>query len=175
MAKSGAARKRKAAKSDARITPTAEAMQHGEFTSVGMAYRRVPMIEVLYQSDHLSEREYRALAHYRDQATLAARSPLKSCLDDSQGGGGDIPMSAAITSAMLATSWIERNMGALAPIARAIAVEDKTLSQWCIDQFGGRERYGPSGKFVAVVPVNEKLNIRMANMELRMAAHRVAG
>ena len=174
MAKSGAARKRKS-KPDVRIMPTAEAMQHGEFNSVGMAYRRVPMIEVLYRDDKLSEREYRALAHYRDQATLAARSPLKSCLDDTQGGGGDIPMSAAITSAMLATSWIERNMGALAPIARAIAVEDKSLSQWCIDQFGGRERYGPGGKFIAVVPVNEKLNIRMANMELRMAAHRIAG
>jgi hypothetical protein len=175
MAKSGAAKKRKAGKPDARIMPTAEAMQHGEFTSVGMAYRRVPMIEVLYRADHLNEREYRALAHYRDQATLAERSPLKSCLDYTQSGGGDIPLSAAITSAMLETSRIERDMGALAPLARAIAVEDKSISRWCIDQYGGRERYGPGGKFIAVVPVNEKLNVRMANMELRMAAHRIAG
>jgi hypothetical protein len=150
-------------------------MKHGEFTSVGMAYRRIPVIETLFQKDLLNEREYRALAHYRDQVALAERTPIKSCLDDSQGGGGDIPMSAAITSALLATAWIERNLGSLAPIARAIAVEDKTLAQWCIDQHGGRERYDGKGKFIAIVPVAEKNSLRMALLELKFAAHRITG
>lgn len=156
-----------------RQAPTPEAEQHGAFTSAGMRYRRIPVIETMLERKQLSHEEYRRLAHYRDQASLAERSPVKSCLDQGQGGGGDITPTAAVTSAILTTARIERDLGSLADIARAVAVEDKSLSEWCVEKFGGRERYGPGGKFVAVVPIREKEHMKNAALEIRMAAHRI--
>ena len=156
-----------------RQQPTEEAEQHGTFVSAGMRFRRVPVIETMLERKQLTHEEYRRLAHYRDQASLAERSPVKSCLDQGTGGSGDIGPTAAITSAILTTARIERDLGSLADIARAVAVEDKSLSQWCVDKFGGRERYGPGGKFVAVVPIREKEHMKIAAMEIRMAAHRI--
>lgn len=156
-----------------RQEPTEEASQHGTFTSAGMRYRRVPVIETMLDRKQITHDEYRRLAHYRDQASLAERSPVKSCLDQGTGGGGDIPISAAITSAILSTARIERDLGSLADIARAVAVDDMSLCQWCIGRFGSRERYGPGGKFVAIVPINEKANVDLARLELRMAASRI--
>jgi hypothetical protein len=54
-----------------------------------------------------------------------------------------------------------------------VAVEDKSITQWCIEQFGGRERYDGNGKFIAIVPVGETKRVQMATMELRMAARRI--
>ena len=88
-------------------------------------------------------------------------------------GGGDTHPSAAITSAVLTTARIERELGSLLDIARAVAVEDQSLSQWCVAKFGGRERYGANGKFVAIVPINEKRHMEIAQMEFRMAARRI--
>ena len=175
MARGGAARKRKAraTKGDARLMPAAEALQHGEFASVGLAHRRVPVIDTMLTRGQLTAAEYRSLSFYRDQAVLAERSPLRSCLDNSQGGSGDIPLSASITSAILTTARIERDLGSLAPITRAIAVDDMTLTAWCVKQYGGRERYNDRGDFIAIVPVSEKLRMGTATMELKMAAHRI--
>jgi len=156
-----------------RQAPTPEAEQHATYTSAGMRYRKVPVIETMLERKQLTHEEYRRLAHYRDQASLAERSPVKSCLDQGLGGGGDITPTAAITSAILATARIERDLGSLADIARAVAVDDKSLSQWCVDKFGGRERYGPGGKFVAVVPICEKEHMKRAALEIRMAAQRI--
>lgn len=153
--------------------PTNEAQQHGEFAYFKGRYQRVPEIDRLRARKQLDEREYQALAFYRDQAALAERSPLRSCLDDTQRGGGDIPLGAAITSAILATARMEREMGSLAPIARAVAVDDKSLTQWCVEKFGGRERLDGGGKLVAIVPAGEKRLVEFARLELRMAAHRI--
>lgn len=166
-------KKKQDAVRDTRLGPTSEQARHASYVSAGMAHRRVPMIDQMLKRDQITHQEYAALAHYRDQASLAESSPVKSCLDRSiRAGNGNGP-SAAVISAMLETSRIERDLGSLLDIARAVAVDDKSLSQWCIDKHGGRERYNGSGEFVAMVPVNEKQHMAMARMELRMAARRI--
>lgn len=168
-----AKKKAKAAKLSAAISPTQETMGQADFVYFQGRYRRVPVIDTLLTRGQINDSEYRALAHYRDQTALAERSPLKSCLDQRAGSKSDCELSAAVVSAILTTARIERDLGSLAPIARAVAVDDKSLSQWCVDRFGGRERLDPQGKCIAIVPVREKETMRMANMELRMAAHRI--
>lgn len=162
-------------------TPTAEQMEHGRYRKdavmhvetarASMAYRRKPVIDQLLDTDQIDQKEYDALAYYRDQASLAERSPVRSCCDTSL-RGSDGP-GVAILSAMLETGRIERDLGGLYDIARAVAVNDMTLSQWCIAKHGGRERYNGKGEFVAIVPINEKRHMAMARLDLRMAARRI--
>ena len=168
----GKATNRKAkAKIDDRMPPTAQQMARADFHSAGMAYKRVPVIDTMLARGQLTDREHIALSYYRDQASLADRSPLKSCIDFSVKGGDSHP-SAALTSAMLETGRIERDMGSVWPIARAVAVDDVSLTEWCIDQHGGRERYNADGKVIAIVPVGSRV-IEFALMDLKHAAGRI--
>lgn len=169
MAKSN---RRKKPKTDNRIPPTPEQIARGEFTSAGMAYRRVPVIETMLTRGQITDREYLVLDYYRQQASLADSSPIKSNIDFSL-TGGDLGPAAAITSAILETARIERDMLSCWAIARAVAVDDISLTEWCIRQHGGRERYGPKGNFIAMVPVREKNVIGEALRELRTAARRI--
>jgi len=156
-----------------REMPTDERLKGRETRREGMATRLVPVIDTMLKRDQITPQEHLLLSYYRSQALLADRSEVKSCLDFSV-KGGDMGPPAAITSAILETARIERDLGSLRQIARAVAVEDKTLTQWCIDQYGCRERYDGNGKFVALVPVNEVKAMQMAKMELRTAARRIA-
>lgn len=144
---------------------------HVDTQTKTMAYRRRPMIDILLDTDQIDQKEYDVLAYYRDQALLADKSPTRSCLDTSPRGGNG--PGVTILSALIETGRIERDMGGLWEIARFIAVDDKSLAQWCITKFGGRERYDGNGKFVAIVPINEKRHMTTARMELRMAARRI--
>lgn len=167
-----AAKRKRKPKIDDRMPPTAEQMARGEFHSAGMAYKRVPVIDTMLSRGQLNDREHIALSYYRDQASLADRSPLKSCIDFSVSGGDNHP-SAALASAMLETARIERDMGSVWPIARAVAVNDVSLTEWCIKHYGGRERYGAQGQCIAIVPVREKSVIGIALQELKLAAGRI--
>lgn len=167
-----AAKRKRKVKIDDRIAPTPEQQKRADYHSAGMAYKRIPVIDTMLNRGQLTDKEHLALSYYRDQASLADRSPLKSCIDFSV-SGGDCHPSAALTSALLETSRIERDMGSVWPIARAVAVNDKSLTEWCIEQHGGRERYGPKGNFISVVPIREKSVIGMALLELKMAARRI--
>lgn len=166
------ARKKKPAPRTEWIGPTPEREQHGEFVSAGPARLLMPVIDRLWDRGTLTDAEYSALAYYRDQAGLADRSPVRSCCDNSPRGGDGGP-GVAILSAMLETGRIERDLGELRDLAFAVAVEDKTLEQWCIAKYGGRERYNGSGDFIAIVPVCERRHVAMARMELKMAARRI--
>lgn len=166
------------------IEPTPEQFEKGSFERAGMAYRRKPVIDSMFAAGKLSEAEYRSLAYYRDQAHRAE--------DDQAGGsvlapekimggimyaspfGGFVPASLLFTPAIAETGRIERDLGSLLDIARAIAVDDTTLTQWCIEKHGGRERYNGKGQFVAIVPIAEKRHIELARLELRMAARRIS-
>lgn len=167
-----ARRGRKAKRMDIqREDVTPERAARSRFVSAGMARRALPVIDTLHEQGQLTDAEYSALAYYRDQASLADRSPVRSCCDTSPSSGNG--PGVAILSAMLETGRIERDLGQLADIARAVAVDDVSLAQWCIDKFGGRERYDGKGRFVAIVPICEKRHMETARMELRMAAHRI--
>lgn len=166
-------RKKAPKQTDSRILPTAEQLAKGDYVSAAEARRRVPVIETMYKRGQINEEEYRALGYYRDQASIADSSPCRSCLDrDMHSGSGNGP-GAAVVSAMIETGRIERDLGSLWLIARAVAVDDKSLSQWCIEQHGGRERYDGKGQFIAMVPISELKVMRIALQDLKMAAHRI--
>ena len=168
-----AKRKRKQRPTVETLPPTLERELHNLFRSAGMAKRVVPVIEQEYDAGHLTTKEYHALAYYRDQASLAEKSPVRSCCDTTiRGDGGP---GVAILSAMLETGRLERDLGSLWELARKVAVDDMTIARWCIDKFGGRERYDAKGRFVAVVPIAEKRHKALARLELKMAARRIMG
>jgi hypothetical protein len=169
----GRGKKKKLVRADPRIGPTPEQAANNNFASAGMAHRRIPVIDTMLERGQLTDNEHRRLSHYRDQAQMAERSPIKSCLNDSRTGGDHQGLGAAVVSAMLATGRIERELGSLLDIARAVAVDDVSLSAWCVAKHGGRERYNAAGEFVAVVPVAEKRVMEVARVELRMAARRI--
>lgn len=153
------------------------------FVSAGMARKLVPVIDTLWNTGQITAAEYSALAYYRDQASRAEDDACEANVlapEKIMGGraeshpiGGYVPASLICTPAIIETARIERDLGALRDIARAVAVDDVSLSQWCIDKHGGRERYDGKGRFVAMVPVSEKRHVMFARMELRMAAHRI--
>lgn len=154
-------------------TKVVEALRSSARERMGKARKIVPPIETLHEAGKLTDDEYKALAYYADQATLAERSPLKDSLNRERAGGTGDMYSATVVSAMLETARIERDLGALRDIAHAVAVNEMTLAKWCIERHGGRERYGPCGKFIAIVPQREKANMAIALLELRMASHRI--
>ncbi|HXE55440.1 MAG TPA: hypothetical protein VN541_20615 [Tepidisphaeraceae bacterium] len=116
------------------LRPLPEREAHNDFRSAGMAMRVVPVVDRLHEAGVLNDNEYRALSYYRDQASLADRSPVRSCCDFSvRGGGGP---GVAITSALIETGRLERGMGPLWRLCRAVCVDDVELSKWCESQHG---------------------------------------
>lgn len=153
--------------------PTEEQLGRSEFRRANHGhYRKIPVIDTMLARDQITPQEHALLGYYRDMASLADKSPLKSCIDFSV-KGGDIGPSAAITSAILETARIERDLGSLRELARAVAVDDKSIDEWCIAKYGGRERYNGRGEFIAIVPNNEDHVTSMTLMELKMAARRI--
>jgi len=151
--------------------PTIEQAMRSDYARAGVSYKKVPVIDTMLARNQITHEQHRLLAHYRDQAQLADRSQTKSCLDQRIGGGandGYVP--AVILSAKIETGRIERDLGSLLSITRAVCVEDKSLTQWCVDIYGGRERYDGKGKFIAVVPNNETVVMKQALADIRYAA-----
>lgn len=158
--------------------PTEERKQHNEFVSAGMAFRVVPVIDTLLKAGKLSQAQYDNLKHYRDQAHRAeddcAQEGTLAPARMMGGGGGTFgsKMPAGVmlsTPAIIETGRIERELGSLLPIARAVAVDDVTLTRWVIAESGGREQR--RGKVTEIVPRNPK-GVAMALLELRFAAGR---
>lgn len=136
--------------------------------------RLVPPIDTLLANDKITRDEHAALTYYRDQAHTAEKSPVRDSLDKSvRGGSGEFGLPAAIISAVLATSRMERDMGSVADIARFIAVDDRSVNEWCRRKYGERERYDGKGRFVCMVPLREVESVKLAILELRMAARRI--
>ena len=186
MARNGRKRKAKALVDAAArfLRPTDERMAHNDVESAGAAYRITPVIDTLYAAGKLSEAHYSALSYYRDQAhraedDCAQEGSLAPAKIMGGGGcaitGGQIPAGLRFTPAIAETGRIERDLGALLDIARAIAVDDMTLTRWCIQQHGGRERHDGKGRVVAMVPLNPgKVSvIELALTELRYAAGKI--
>lgn len=163
-------RKRKTRKkpTDSRfLRPTEAREAHNDFQSAGAARRVTPAIDrksiraKLTDAQHLALHHYRDLAHRAedDQAKDSALSPKKIMGGVSGGTSvGTIPTGLLLaTPAIIETSRIERALTEerLFPITRAVVVEDKSLEQWCIGKYGGRERYDGQGRLVAIVPVSE--------------------
>ncbi len=151
--------KAKAIATNDNFRPTPEREGHNDFRSVGMARQVVPPIVRLHEAGLLNDQEFAALAYYRDQASLAHRSPVKSCIDFSPKGGNG--PGVAILSAQIETWKLERDMGGLAAMCRAICVDDITVEGWSLHKYGtpDPETVTPDMKHVA-----------MTLMELKYAA-----
>ena len=149
----------------ARIEPTQEQLDKNRFKSAGMAYRKTPVIDTMLAKEQITSAQYVALNYYREQASAADRSCIKSNIDFSIGTGIQRPMGHQ-TPQEIETHRIERDLGKLRPIARAIAVDDYSLTEWCLEQHGGNEVL--RGKNVVIEPSQK--NMKRALLELRYAA-----
>lgn len=165
----------------------------------GLAYRRKPVIDVLRDEHKLTQRQYDGLARYRTVALVAERSELKSCIDFSVTGSGEdrlhygIRQSKQLDELELALKRerrdqlekrllanrrntdivhgkFERELRNLLPIARAVAVEDETLTAWAVRQSGGKERL--RGAVTAIEPTPAAF--KDAWMDIRMAGEWLA-
>jgi len=181
MAKTSKRRKAKPTRIiDPFVRPTPERLAHNDTQSAGPAVRVIPPIQTLHAAGKLTTREYDALAHYRTQANQAEDDVAQSSALDPEkamgGGGGGfgsrIPASVmCCTPAILETARIERDLGSLRAIARFIAADDKTLSQWCIEQHGGEENM--RGNKTRIEPKGGQATVERELFELRLAAARI--
>lgn len=121
-----------------RIEPTPEQQAKGSFTSAGMAYKRTPVIDTMLAREQITTAQYIALSYYRDQAIAADRSPIKSNIDFTVRSGNQRPI-GYMTPQQIETARIEADLGKLRAIVRAIAVDDVSLSQWCVENYGGMD------------------------------------
>lgn len=140
----------------------------GGSITIGKAYRRRPMIDVLFAADVLDVEGYKALRHYRHHADIADRSLVRDSLCLQRGGSGDGPTITTL-NAVAVVRDCEAAAGSLVDILRAVVVYDQSLSQWAMGRAGSvEERH--KGK-VQIKPRRRALE--EAKMDIRMAAKRV--
>lgn len=144
--------------------PTPEQETKGTFSRLTIAYRRIPVIDTMMQSGKLSPRQFSGLARYRDVAIAEERSPMRDSLDKALHGrssGTGIPLSAMRTQIELGR--LENALGSLYAIARAIAVDDMTASQWAASKGGSNDDGSP-----------RRSALNTAMIEIKMAGERLA-
>lgn len=162
------------------VRPTEAREAHNDFVGAGAAVRVVPVIETMLKQGHLTQAEYDALNHYREQAHKAeddcARSgtlaPERMMGGDRGPCGSQIPVGVLLaTPAIIECARLERELGSLLDIARAVAVDDVTLTRWAIKVSGGVE-VRREGRVTEMKPRDPRA-MDMARMELRFAAGRI--
>jgi len=181
MAKRGAAKEKRI---DA-VPPTREQELQAEYRLepvtergqvIGTAYRRRPMIDILYERGIFDEAHYKALKHYRHHADIADKSPIRDSLTNwmPKAAGGAGP-GVELLNAMQVASACERAAGALYDILRAVVVNDMSLSQWAMNKHGAREHCKTRGqrRICVMAPTDKALQI--ARVEIQHAACRVKG
>ena len=153
------------------LIPTAEQKKKGVFNNISGSttrpiYRRVPVIDTMAQTGKLSRRQFDGLARYRDVAIAEERSFIEDSVGKMMrgacGGGDGTPSPASIRTA-IEMGRLEHDLGALRDIARAVAVDDMTVSQWAASK-GGTTTDGQ--------PKRDWLKSSM--MEIQMAGERLA-
>lgn len=149
--------------------PTPEQLATGAFHRELVTYRRTPVIDTLFAEHKLTQRQYDGLTRYRTIAVAADRSELRSCIDFSVRGNGEgLPHFGVGMNIELGR--LERALGALCHIARAVAVDDETLSAWAVRHSGGTERNRDG-----VVTIEPSIDaFKIAWMDIRMSGERLA-
>lgn len=142
------------------------------------AYRRIAVIDDMHAKGKLSTRQFAGLARFRDLATAQDASPRRDSLDAALHGhgGGSIGLPPGMALMRLGgdweseLAWLERELGSLLHIARAIAVDDMTVSQWAITRHGSKERR--RGKVICIEP--HTIAAKHAMVDIRMAGERLS-
>lgn len=185
----GKSRRKPRAVNDDMATPTPEQLAGARFDiddvtdkrrgggtiSIGKAYRRRPMIDILFGQGVFNEPEFKALRHYRHHADMADRSPLRDSLRNLlRIAGAGMPPSHATLNAIRVRDDCERAAGSLRDILRAVVVDDVSLSQWAMSRFGSREKCREAnGKRHCWLEPTRSDAVSMARVEIRIAAQRV--
>lgn len=157
--------------------PTPEQEVHGNFARQlqpdmrTSPNKRVVEIDRLHKLGTITDRQHRGLARYRDMVNADERSPIKDsiakAIEGRTEGGGGFPLN---TYASIERGYLERALGALRGIAYAVCFEDKSPSQWAMEQSGSVERR--RGKIVWFEPRKKALDI--ARIDIQMAGERLA-
>lgn len=168
--------KRKAKRTPLNVAhPTPERISGHETRREGLATRIVPTIDTLRNRNRITDAEHKALGHYADQKCIADGSPLKDSigrlLSPSGGDGGYLP--AAVVSARLRVAYLERELGQLRTIAKAIAYENITLTEWVCRQGEGRIKCEVIDGVKVCKPYADSRFYEYALLELRFAARRL--
>lgn len=167
--------------------PTPEQQRNGEFVvedimdkgrggvliRIGKAYRRKPMIEVLHAAGLFTDAELKALKHYRHHAELVERSPLRDSLAFGiPGRNGNGPTITHLNASFL-VGQIERAVGSLTDILRAVAVDDSSLSQWAMKRSGSVEKRRQHRGQWRTTFEPKPYALAIAKLEMKIAAQRV--
>ena len=153
------------------IEPTPEQYAKGQFTRANLAHRRIPVIETMWLARKLTQRQYDGLNRYRDVAIAEERSPTRDSLDKALHGRGGSTDGTGYIRIAHELGRLEQALGSLRCIARAIAVDDMTASQWAIMHWGGRERR--DGNVTYIAP-RSKTACADTILDLQMAGERLA-
>lgn len=167
------------------IRPTPEQMAKGAFEETwqisdghrARAFRRVPVIVTMANAGRLSQRQFNALARYRDVALACDRSPLP----DSVGRMGEIRGHTDGTGLppSLLRSWIElgvleRALGSLRDVAYAIAVGDSSPEEWAISKFGSTMQTKEIRRKVIKWFAPPRAGLQSVILDVQMAGERLA-
>lgn len=153
--------------------PTPEQFAAGTFERAGLKYIRVPVIITLANTGKISQRQFNGLSRYRDVAIAADRSEIRCPMDFSvRGDGGGLPHYGVRMNIEL--GYLERELGSLADIARAVAVNDMTPSQWAIHKAGSVMRVREVGRRVLTLFEPRREAYKIALVDIRFAGERLA-
>jgi hypothetical protein len=145
------------------VEPTPEQFNRGTFIRANMAYKRVPVIQTMWTAGKLSQRQFDGLNRYRDVAIAEERSPMRDSLDRAlHGRGGNVDGTGYLRIAH-ELSRLEQALGSLYDIARAVAVDDLTVSQWASHKGGTTADGAP-----------KRIWLDTSMMDIRMAGERLA-
>ncbi len=172
--------KRKPVEYSEDFAPTPEQRAKGEFVQggnlatsaterAGLAYRRKPVIDTLRDEHKLTQRQYDGLSRYRVVALAAERSELKSCIDFSVRGNGEDRRHFGLRM-NIELGRMEQDLRGLLHIARAVALDDETLTSWAVRQSGGKEVF--TRGVVSIEPSIDAHN--QALVDIRMAGEWLA-
>ena len=179
----GAKTKRRKAPVEQMDGPTPEQLANGNYgrelqpDHKVAPIKRIPAIVTLASTGKITQRQYLALNRYREIAINCDYSPIEDSvgkLSKVRGGNGGMGHAPFATRAEIELQWLEQELGALRDIARAIAVDDMTPSQWAMKQSGSIERTrGIIPKIVTWFEPRRKA-LGVAMVEIRIAGDRLA-
>lgn len=154
------------------VEPVHDRTPNGGLNLKGMAYRRRPMIDILYEAGAFTESQHKALRHFRHHFDMIDASPVRDSLNRERGGSGNGFSFSALNAAYI-VSACEQAVGSLADILRAVVIDDQSLSQWAMAKFGSSERRRQHrGREITVIEPKPG-TLEIAKFDIRMAAVRV--
>jgi hypothetical protein len=137
--------------------PTPEQFRKGAFSRNTMAYRRIPVIDTMAQTGKLTARQHYGLARYREVAIAEERSPMRDSLDKALHGRAGATDGLGYIRTAYELQRLEGDLGALWPIARAVAVDDSTVSQWAASKGGTNADGSPKRVWLETCMIDIKM------------------